>query len=964
MKPDQLNRLIKVNTRMQPWFLRNTSELYESAVRSYYERGHSSHNRHPRFRSENAGPLRRIKRAEAKPSASDIYPRSHIMQADQASAASNSNSGQFLYSMMQANRSRSMSFTAARPYASVYGQSSVRRVASSSCSSGRSSESSRTEFLVGSLRKNKAKRERQSRSMRKSRDSKEESHLVDMGMFSGRSMSMPSRPSASVLGSVAMMPPSRQHHIAAMAKSSLAQGIQMPRSDGDSLMPVDAALKRRISVLSKLDGGRKRSGLGPLGSGATRDGSTTAINGQQPSEMRHRFQTLGDRIKQFEYIQFADGPVATYAFNRSQQRPINTSIRDSPRSRIEKSSDRSINGTTNTTRSNATTRRMEVRQQPRQLSFHNVLHANYRQRSRSLESGAVQLRESLESIARPATPLGPRGFDGATRGSSLDSSSRTSFRPSNSTITWDNSLGRYEEELGRRSVHDFGYAKSSEDTSGDWDVNPGEDWPKYPRSSSPCGKGSMSNVAKSDNASVGNANASSQSWAIPSGSATKLRSIEGKAKEDNLESTTVNSEHGKANSNSGSTSHDTSQANSQAASVQDEPNRATLAPVRRVHLQQQSLQNQSATKVDEHKREDLPLSPLEVKDTVKEKAKEKVKKKQLLESLQDKPRVTKVTSNQVSRSSHRSFLQPAKDDDVTAANVSKKSQSHPKLGKKPERKANQKREDRTPAQVKGANQLLVASASQVSAYKRAFRTQQQIRKAEILQQQAQHLQESPISPTAIEGSKQTAKLQSHQGSIQQSTSNRTNVRTLVRRSAASSGGKASPLGDQLTSKAGSGTHSSLTAKPKSSGLVLKTKGLNRSQMKTAAATATAAPLTAKRTAQHIVLTAKTTTKRGNGAAIFGGGGGRGVGVGGAVRRAAKETLTVAAQQQQQSRNGNSLLGYRRETVNRAAAALLQRRDADEPLSQLQLQSQSPSASQSTQQRRQFHCPYPPWRPSY
>lgn len=267
------------------------------------------------------------------------------------------------------------------------------------------------------------------------------------------------------------------------------------------------------------------------------------------------------------------------------------------------------------------------------------------------------------------------------------------------------------EDLGKRSVNDFGYAKSSEDTSGDWDVNPGEDWPKYPRSSSPCGKGLMSNVAKSDNASVGNSNASSQNWAIPSGSATKLRSIEGKTKDDTLESTKLNSEHGKANSNSGSTSHDTSQANSEAASVQDESNRATLAPVRRVHLQQQSLQN--STKVEEPKREDLPISPHEVKDTVKEKAKENVKKKQLLETLHDKPRVTKVTSNQVSRSSHRSFLQPAKDDDVTAANASKKSQSHPKLGKKPERKANQKREDRTPGQVKGANQLLVASASQV-----------------------------------------------------------------------------------------------------------------------------------------------------------------------------------------------------------------------------------------------------------
>lgn len=38
MKPDQLNRLIRANSRMQPWFLRNTTELYESAVRTYYER--------------------------------------------------------------------------------------------------------------------------------------------------------------------------------------------------------------------------------------------------------------------------------------------------------------------------------------------------------------------------------------------------------------------------------------------------------------------------------------------------------------------------------------------------------------------------------------------------------------------------------------------------------------------------------------------------------------------------------------------------------------------------------------------------------------------------------------------------------------------------------------------------------------------------------------------------------------
>nr|XP_016942521.1 uncharacterized protein LOC108019233 isoform X2 [Drosophila suzukii] len=925
MKPDQLNRLIKVNTRMQPWFLRNTSELYESAVRTYYERGFSSHNRHPRIRTENVGPLRRIKRSEPVPSPADIYPRSHVRQADQVA---NNNSGQLLYTMMQASRPRSISFSAARPYAPAYGQGSVRRTGSSSCSSGSSSGSSRTELMVGSLRKSKARRERK-KSMYKSRESREEPQLGDMGgMFSARSMSLPPLPTAPGSRSGAMMPPSRQHHMAAMAKSALAQPMRIPRGEGDSLMPIDAALKRRISVLSQLEEGRDRAEVGhQLRTGThgtstgTGNGSHITGTGRQPSETRLRFQTLGDRIKQFEYIQFADGPVATYAFNRSQRRPVE---RSSPRSRIEDSMD-------------TTTRRLEVRQQPRQLGFHNVLHANYRQRSQSLESGAVQLMESLAPVSRPETPLGPREIGGNTRGSSLDSSSRTSLKASASNATWANILDRNTDDLAKRSEANFGYSRSSEETLGDWDGTPGEDRCKYPRSS-------RSNLTIAETNLVGNANTSKAK-----GPRTKLRSIEKAKIEKTSGLTSFISEHCKA----------TSGSFSQTLSGQDETSRATEAPVRRLQLQQQG--SQTSSKVDDATADDLPQ--VRVKEQVKDKPKMKKSLVSLQRTLQDQPRVTKVISNQVSRSSHRTFFQPPEETDLPAGHPPKKSQHDQQPEKK--QKKNQDQDRTSVPHNKGANQLLVASASQVSAYKRAFRTQQQMLKAEILHQQAQHLQPAQKN-MASEVPKQAPKLQSHRGAIP--NTNRSTNRPIVRRSTATSGGKAPTL-DEGVSKAGAGTRAPPTARTETKGSVLKTRGFKGLPTKAAATPATE-HLTAKRTAQMTAAKKGTATKTMKKGALAGtvtaGGEGRGAVAG---RRAGTEgtgttktrrsALTLAAQQQH-SRSGNSLLGFRRETVNRAAAALLPRRDADEPLSQLQLQSQSTSA----QQRRQFHFPYPPWRPSY
>uniref|UniRef100_A0A6P4E8C9 Uncharacterized protein LOC108040064 n=1 Tax=Drosophila rhopaloa TaxID=1041015 RepID=A0A6P4E8C9_DRORH len=543
MKPDQLNRLIKVNRRMQPWFLRNTSELYESAIRTYYERANSSHNQFPSLRTENVGPLRRIKKAEPEPSPADVYPRSHILQADQAASSS---SGQLLHTMMQASRRRSMSFSAARPYA-TYGQSTAPRSgASSSCSSGRSSGgSSRTEILGG-----RAKRKRKSgRGGSKAETLKEdEEELVDMGMlFGGRSMSLPPPlPSAPGLGCGAMMrtmPPSRQHHMAAMAKNSLTQPVRIPRGDGDHLMPVDAALKRRISVLGgqlEEGRGRARAELGHLmvtGNGSSIDG------GRFPSEMRFRFQTLGDRIKQFEYIQFADGPVASYAFNRSHRGPSGGGS-GSTRSRLE-----------------SLPRDADVGLQPRHLSFNNVLHANYRQRSRSLEH-ANQL---LEAIApRPVTPVCPLGNGGSARGSSLDSSSRTSFQPSSSTATETNA-----ENCGKSSGENLGYSKSSKETSVGsfrtaWQGTPARDWYTYQGSSSTLGTTTAeATTVRNSNTYKGNRGSSSGpgSGSIPG---AKSRSVKGCTAGETLGSSAVNSAPFRATS--GASSKGTKKAASEAAS--------------------------------------------------------------------------------------------------------------------------------------------------------------------------------------------------------------------------------------------------------------------------------------------------------------------------------------------------------------------------------------------------------------
>lgn len=255
-------------------------------------------------------------------------------------------------------------------------------------------------------------------------------------------------------------------------------------------MVVDANLKRRISVVA-FDGEAPQQGQGKVRSkllpkdggvgGKTSDmaGSDTGIGStawsgkravtgtgtgtgtstgsgnesgnsdgseivSQSSEVRFRFQTLADRIKQFEYIQFADGPVTSFAFDRRKkiattEKKDNASIARKPR---QDTAETEISKTTSSSsvtpiRNESALRRNLMIEQPRQLGYNNVLHSNHRQRSRSLELPA-QIMESIGFLNR----LGKKAnATNSPRGSSLDSTSRSLFR-AGTTSTWAPIFGK------------------------------------------------------------------------------------------------------------------------------------------------------------------------------------------------------------------------------------------------------------------------------------------------------------------------------------------------------------------------------------------------------------------------------------------------------------------------------------------------------------------------------------------
>ncbi|XP_068141427.1 putative uncharacterized protein DDB_G0268364 [Drosophila tropicalis] len=374
MKPEQLNRLMRVNKCMQPWFLRSTNELYENAVRTYYARSSSvlpynPDSRDTKGRQENPGPVRILKTAERERCGQigGTYPRTHKQMADQASVANSSN---LIETVMQASRRRSMSFSmgAARNY-NIYGDS-LQSASSSSYSSGMGS-------VANHLRP-------------KSNDNDD----GDMTLFSGRSMSLPPRPPQSALklgmvGFVKQNPPSRLHHMNALEKSTkvAAKATAAARrnsnnvAEAERLMVIDKALKQRLAV--RFDQDNRDESDANTGERRFRFGLGLDLNTKKQhamGEMRDpstRFQKLGlgERIKRFERIQFSDGPVTNYAFNRhtGDIKPYHSA----------------------------------QYAQRRQLGFKNVLYTNHRQRNNCNYSTITSMSRELIISPPPLKPLAP-----------------------------------------------------------------------------------------------------------------------------------------------------------------------------------------------------------------------------------------------------------------------------------------------------------------------------------------------------------------------------------------------------------------------------------------------------------------------------------------------------------------------------------------------------------------------------
>ncbi|XP_017101655.2 uncharacterized protein [Drosophila bipectinata] len=873
MKPEQLNRLMRAKGQVQPWFLRNTTELYECAIRTYYERSsaaipYSAHNRNARLRLENAGPVRKLKRAHPEPTAPDNYPHNHRLQTD---LATNANSNKLLNTVLQATRRRSMSYsvgtsrpgagggsgvsggaaaTAAQPY-SVYGKS-VLSGSSSSCSTATSSSGTSHDGFPGHFgRRTFLKTPSSSKKSKKSKKQQPTtSEKPTQGLFSsGRSFSLPPRPTIRGMDtSVARpMPPNTKHHLEAMQKNAQVNFASLPRSEGDNLMVVDAALKRRISVVPYDDetpqprgySNRLRNDGGNTWKTARRhrgnesgnsDGNSEIVS--QSSEVRYRFQTLADRIKQFEYIQFADGPVTSFAFDRRQKMPA-TRKKAKKASRIP-DTESEVPNTTSSSSSVAPMRRKKMDEQPRQLGYNNVLHSNHRQRSRSLEMEpplmeSIGLLNTLEKSPKPTTA--------SPRGSSVDSPGRSFFRPA-ITSTWAAAYAARNAENGgstkdsdvkpetavripstftaknykkkyisRKSLgvsrpgssgkirpqtptytvplppgHASSHPPGTVSKALEPEASTSEeiDWRKKPKTSS--GANTKNNnwtigyKADYGNKSTGAAGPST-TWA---GITKNVNLSPGFRAEEYATGTTLKNSYRSSTAGSASaskraaTAPTTARGKATTANPSIKPPAFTPpldlkntnpSPVRRFQMQQQGSLEEARKDTD-------------IMTKTKPTRSAHLPEKSVGQSMEQEM-ASMVRANVYSRTSHRAHAQLLPQDTPNpnpTAKISKKPPGHSSqvVRKREDEKditADRKAEKRdqevqiqnevressevasTPSYVsgtplgkqpvypKGANQLLVASATQVSAYKRAFRSQQQMLKAEMLNQQAKLLQQ-------------------------------------------------------------------------------------------------------------------------------------------------------------------------------------------------------------------------------
>ncbi|XP_020808782.1 uncharacterized protein LOC110184549 [Drosophila serrata] len=983
MKPEQLNRLIRGNGRVQPWFLRNTSEIYESAVRSYYEHGasgHTTHKRHSRLphqTEENPGPIRKLKKAETKPSYLDEYPRSHQMQAKQAQIIA---SGQLLPKRIQtSSRQRSISFSlggkdmasGGRPY-SILGKTEKEDCSSTNVSSTNSQPS---DHMLGTasyprcLQKSRAMARRERKVARQEEKDAEENNTqqldMDMRLFSARSLSVPP-PTGLGMGNAlpGRMPPCRKHHMNAIEKTTLAKPPLIPMGEGDSLMTVDEALKRKISVVDSVKGHKTNSELGhhltTKGNGNLRTGSNIPDVIRQPPKMRFRFHTLGDRAKQFEYIQFADGPVSSYAFNRRSQ------VGGYPR-RLHKGSSTSSSSSLNTI-GRQDYQQVQPQQQSRTLTGRNVLYANHMQRSRSLE--ATSSGHRLETPEPPPVPEVKDVYRNletlrSTRGSSVDLSSRLSARKHPSAENSASSSSNHGQ-INAEGVKSIKWADNTEEN---------------PKSKSLRTDTLESRVSRQSSRHSADAGPLERSYVTNSRTMNPDYRVTTVTPKQNSNYSAHNESNGtprdidwrgssttKAQSQRllvGASFKGSSVDPSDAASgifveesrpypAHHEPARITCTAVRRAQLQQSPSD------------EDFSNSLSRAQARTKHKVKATLEK--------PKQRVCAGNANRLSRSSHRSFYQAAQEENLSAGHATdkcehnqkqeeseKKSEKSDKKSEKKSEKSDQREPNldmqrrvqgsraipvpssqpvKAALQLRGNNHLLAASATQVSAYKRAYRNHQQMLKVEALHQQAQSMKKPNLKLNPSRSSEtrphvtplqlpaadlrpfHLPRVQGRQGPTL--AVSRTSVRAALK---ATADGKIKRMASRNAANGSPRSPVKAAATPVTAPLTAGGKPTSRQKSQT--------PRTPKASGKGAVSGAATATKAAAGTKTRTKPDGGDPQRNGAVGRAMRQSAVMQAVQQQYSCNGNGsncsgkgspLLGYRRDTVNRAALSLQQRRD--------------------------------------
>ncbi|XP_030378907.1 trichohyalin-like [Scaptodrosophila lebanonensis] len=328
MKPEQINRIVRANGgRLPNWFYRQSNDLYENTIRTYIDRASSLgpfiQDARDQKRQENVAPVRALIQSERErrnnSSSSNYaggYPRTAKQQQMMLQGQVTVAPFQRMISTSR-RRSASVSMGGITNY-DIRGQP-IMSASSSSCSSGNQTDDSMnrnpTELTMSSLG----------------------ARSLSMPPRATRNKTVPRRGQSEPNNHIPLdgiIPPGRRHHMNAVQKSSNAANRHNSQNredsdedtDVDQLMVVDQALRARLAVRFDRpveEAQMPRFRLEGIKEAPRRQGPALRLRNLRRVKAENSllvdpkpFDSFGERMRQFNYIQFADGPVNTQVFER------------------------------------------------------------------------------------------------------------------------------------------------------------------------------------------------------------------------------------------------------------------------------------------------------------------------------------------------------------------------------------------------------------------------------------------------------------------------------------------------------------------------------------------------------------------------------------------------------------------------------------------------------------------------